>query len=32
LPADDLGWIDSLDEHSLDRAEHWLKKKGHAPG
>ncbi|MEP6864179.1 MAG: hypothetical protein ABJE66_26400 [Deltaproteobacteria bacterium] len=32
LPADDLGWIDSLDEHSLDRAEHWLNKKGHAPG
>jgi hypothetical protein len=32
LPADDLGWIDSLDEHALDRAEHWLKKKGHAPG
>lgn len=32
LPASDLGWIDSLDEHALDRAEHWLKKKGHTPG
>ncbi|HEY6036397.1 MAG TPA: hypothetical protein VIV58_19100 [Kofleriaceae bacterium] len=32
LPADDLGWIDSLDDHALDRAEHWLKKKGHTPG
>ena len=32
LPADDLRWIDSLDDHALDRAEHWLKKKGHAPG
>lgn len=32
LPADDLGWIDSLDDRALDRAEHWLKKKGHTPG
>ena len=32
LPADDLRWIDSLDDRALDRAEHWLKKKGKAPG
>jgi anti-sigma factor RsiW len=33
LPATDLGWIDNLDDASIERAEHWLadhgtKKKG----
>ena len=32
LPADDLRWVDALDEGALDRAEHWLKKKGHGKG
>lgn len=32
LPADDLRWVDALDDRALDRAEHWLKKKGHAKG
>lgn len=32
LPADDLRWVDSLDDGALDRAEHWLNKKGHAKG
>ena len=27
LPASDLGWIDSLDDGAVDRAEHWLEKK-----
>ena len=33
LPASNLDWIDSLDEHALDRAEAWLDhKKGHKKG
>jgi hypothetical protein len=32
LPVDNLQWIDSLDEHALDRAEHWLDHKKHAKG
>ena len=32
LPADNLQWIDSLDEHALDRAEHWLDHKKHKKG
>ncbi|MEO8551191.1 MAG: hypothetical protein ABI678_14510 [Kofleriaceae bacterium] len=32
LPADDLRWVDTLDDGALDRAEHWLEKKGHAKG
>jgi hypothetical protein len=27
LPATDLGWIDQLDDHAMDRAEHWLERK-----
>jgi hypothetical protein len=27
LPANDLGWIDNLDDASIERAEHWLAKK-----
>ena len=27
LPADDLRWIDSLDDTAIDRAETWLAKK-----
>lgn len=27
LPASDLGWVDQLDDHALDSAEHWLEKK-----
>lgn len=27
LPAADLGWVDELDDHALDRAEHWLERK-----
>ena len=27
LPADDLGWIDSLDDKALDRADAWLAKE-----
>ena len=27
LPADDLHWIDSLDDSAIDRAETWLDKK-----
>jgi hypothetical protein len=27
LPADDLGWVDQLDDRAIDRAEHWLEKK-----
>ena len=27
LPAGDLGWIDQLDDHAMDRAEHWLERK-----
>src|SRR5205823_4701110 len=27
LPAVDLGWVDSLDDAAIDRAEHWLEKK-----
>ena len=27
LPASDLGWVDQLDDHALDRAEHWLERK-----
>jgi hypothetical protein len=27
LPADDLGWVDRLDDRAIDRAEHWLEKK-----
>jgi hypothetical protein len=29
LPAQDLHWIDSLDDAAIDRAEHWLAKKPH---
>ena len=32
LPADNLQWIDSLDDHALDRAEHWLDHKKHKKG
>jgi hypothetical protein len=32
LPVDNLQWLDSLDEHALDRAEHWLDHKKHAKG
>jgi hypothetical protein len=32
LPSDNLQWIDSLDEHALDRAEHWLDHKKHKKG
>ncbi len=33
LPASNLDWIDSLDDHALDRAEAWLDhKKGHKKG
>jgi hypothetical protein len=32
LPVDNLQWIDSLDEHALDRAEHWLDHEKHAKG
>ncbi|HUJ60322.1 MAG TPA: hypothetical protein VLX92_17565 [Kofleriaceae bacterium] len=27
LPADDLGWVDSLDDTAIDRAESWLERK-----
>lgn len=27
LPAQDLGWIDELDEQAMQRAEHWLAHK-----
>jgi hypothetical protein len=27
LPADDLGWVDQLDDRAIDRAEHWLERK-----
>jgi hypothetical protein len=27
LPPTDLGWVDQLDDHALDRAEHWLERK-----
>jgi len=27
LPAGDLGWVDQLDDHAIDRAEHWLERK-----
>jgi hypothetical protein len=32
LPVDNLQWLDALDEHALDRAEHWLDHKKHAKG
>jgi hypothetical protein len=32
LPVDNLQWIDSLDDHALDRAEHWLDHKKHKKG
>ncbi len=33
LPAQNLEWIDTLDEHALDRAEAWLDhEKGHTKG
>ena len=27
LPADDLGWVDELDDRAIERAEHWLERK-----
>ncbi len=27
LPVDDLGWIDTLDDKAIDRAERWLARK-----
>ena len=27
LPADDLGWVDDLDDGAAERAEHWLERK-----
>lgn len=27
LPASDLRWVDQLDDHAIERAEHWLERK-----
>jgi hypothetical protein len=27
LPAEDLNWVDSLDDRAIDRAEYWLARK-----
>jgi hypothetical protein len=27
LPASNLGWVDQLDDHAIERAEQWLERK-----
>lgn len=27
LPPSDLRWVDQLDDHAIERAEHWLERK-----